>query len=170
VKRQDVKYDSDKLQADAQCFIDSFKVKMRSIADEAMGELYSKVMPYIETDAWTNYREALRIELEHEYMYSNFRDDWASNFRRAVFVENRDEISDLISKDILKRIKHMEDCKQEFEMFRYSPKGDSYQDILKERDEYRVALESIETGKGRSGLSNHEAIIARDVLAKYPKE
>lgn len=136
----DVKYDTDKLASDSQNYIDKFRLRMKDVVDEIFGELYVNVIPYIETDAWTNYREALRIELEHEYKYTKFKDDWATNFRRAVFVENREEISKLIEQDILKRIKHLEDCRQEYDCFRYSPGGDRYIDLQKERDELQQQL------------------------------
>lgn len=132
----DIKYDPDKLAKEAQEYIDVFRLRMKDIADETLGELYCKIIPYVDTDTWTNYREALRIELEHEYMFSKFKQPWATNFRRAVFVENREEISKLISEDILKRIKELEDIKQEFDMFRYSPGGDRYQDIKNKLDKY----------------------------------
>lgn len=117
----DVKYDEEKLQKDAQEFMDSFRTKMKAIADETLGELYVNILPYIETDAWTNYREALRIELAHEYKYKTFKEPWAVNLRRAIFVENRDELTDLINKDLLKRVKDLEDRVREFEQFRWTP-------------------------------------------------
>lgn len=138
----DVKYDADKIAREAQAAIEGFRSKMRAIADEALGQIYVDVIPYLETDSWTNYREALRLELEHEYKFSNFRKEWATNFRRAVFVENREEISKLIEADILKRIKHLEDCRQEFDQFRYSPGGDRYQDLRRRIDAIEKALEN----------------------------
>lgn len=138
--RTDIKYDTGKLQEQAQEYINKFRLQMKSIAEDTIGELYCNIMPYMETDTWTNYREALRIELEHEYKYSNFKQDWAKAFRRAVFVENREEISKLIESDILKRIQHLEDCKQEFEMFRYSPMGSNYQDLKRENEKLREQL------------------------------
>lgn len=116
----DIRVDSEQLQKEAQEFIDKFKVRMKLIADETLSELYANVGPHIETDQWTNYREQLRLELEHEYKYSKFKQPWATNFRRAVFVENREEISALIAKDILERNKFLEDRLHEFEQFRYS--------------------------------------------------
>lgn len=138
----DVKYDSEKVQAEGQAFIDKFRKKMKDISEEILGEVYVNCMPYLETDTWTNYREALRSELEHEYKYTRFKEEWAVNFRRAVFVENREEISKLIEKDILKRIKDLEDIKQEFEMFRYSPGGDTYQDLKRKNEELQITLDS----------------------------
>jgi len=135
-----IKYDSEMMQIEAQAYLDSFKARMKKTADEIIGELYSNVMPYLDTDTWTNYREALRLELEHEYKYSKFKCAWAKNFRRAVLVENRDKLVELLNHDLLERIKTLEDRHQEFEMFRYSPGGDAYQDVVKERDELKKLL------------------------------
>lgn len=142
----DVTYDAEKLANEATLAIEGFKSQMKDIAEQAIGNLYVNVIPYLETDAWTNYRESLRLDLEHEYKFSTFRQDWATNFRRAVFVENRDEMADLISADILKRIKHLEDCRQEFDQFRYSPGGDRYQDLKRRLDGIEKALENHATG------------------------
>lgn len=138
----DVKYDAEKLQKDTDQFIEKFRLRMKDVVDEVFGQAYVDVLPHIETDAWTNYREYLRSELEHEYKFSRFKEPWAINFRRAVFVENREEISKLISGDILKRIKELEDIKQEYDQFRYSPGGDRYQDKVKEADSLRKMAES----------------------------
>lgn len=139
----DVKYDPEKLNKEGQEFMEKFRARMKDIAQETLGELYVNLMPYLETDTWTNYRETLRVELEHEYKFSHFKKEWAVNFRRAVFVENREEISKLIEQDILKRIKHLEDCKQEFEQFRYTPLGDTYQDLKRENERLQRALDEV---------------------------
>lgn len=116
----DVKYDADKLAREAQDVLNKFKTNMKKIADEALSEIYVQIIPYIETDTWTNYREALRIDLEHEYTYHKFKEPWAKNLRRAIFVENRDELARLLNQDLLERIKALEDQKKEYDMFRYS--------------------------------------------------
>jgi hypothetical protein len=143
----DIKYDADKIQSDADEYINIFALKMRDLASEIIGEIEIRTLPHIETDAWTNYRECLRLELEHEYKFSKFKQPWATNFRRAVFVENREEISHLISKDILERIKHLEDCRQEYEQFRYTPLGDTYQCLKKKNEaleeKLRVCVEAL---------------------------
>jgi predicted nucleotidyltransferase len=150
-REPDVKYDEEKLQKDAQEFMDKYRVKMKDISDEILGELYVNILPYIETDSWINYREALRIDLEHEYKFKKYKEPWATNLRRAIFVENRDEVSKLISEDILNRIKHLEDCKQEFEQFRYTPLGDTYRDIQSQnaalRNSLQLAVEALECGE-----------------------
>ena len=154
-KPRDVKHDAEKLQKDSQEFMDKFRSRMKDIADETLGELYVNILPYVDTDSWTNYREALRIDLEHEYKFRKFKEPWATNLRRAIFVENREELSNLISDDILKRIKHLEDCRQEYEQFRYTPLGDTYQDIKRQntslRESLSYALELDEKGLGWRG-------------------
>ena len=153
----DIKYDADLLAAQAQEHIDKFRKRMKDIAEECLGEIYCNITPYIETDTWTNYREALRLELQHEYMFSNFKQPWATDFRRAVFVENREEISKLIEADMLKRIKSLEDCKQEYDQFRYSPGGDRYQDKVKELDCLKAKHERLlEALREKTKRSNYE--------------
>lgn len=132
----DVKFSKEQIEKEGAEWLGKFTTKMRSLAEEIIGEIEVKTLPYIETDAWTNYREQLRLELEHEYKFSRFKSEWATNFRRAVFVENRDEMSKLISYDILQRIKALEDRHQEFECFRYTPGGDAYQAIKSRLDKY----------------------------------
>jgi hypothetical protein len=161
---ENVTYETDKLQKDAQDFINKFRIKMKDISEEILGEIYVNVGPYVETDQWTNYRESLRLELEREYKFSTFKKEWATNFRRVVFVENREEISKLISDDILKMIKHLEDCKQEFEQFRYTPLGDTYQDLKKKNTQTNEALkvavealEWIEAGLGGMFMDNEDS-------------
>lgn len=115
-----MKYDQEQLNKDAQEFLDSFKKKMHDICDETLGELYANCMPYIETDAWFNFREAMRMELSHEYKHSTFKDKWAVDLRRAIFVENREELAKLLDRDLLERIKVLEDRVKEYERFRYT--------------------------------------------------
>ena len=138
---EDLTYDAEKLGKDAEEFIESFKKRMSDIVDETLGNAYCSILPYIETDAWTNYRQALRTEMEHEYKYSSFKTKYAKDLRKAIFVENREEISKLISDDIKERIKELEDRHQEFDMFRYSPGGDGYSDKVRENEKLKECLE-----------------------------
>lgn len=140
----DLKYDEEKLQKESQEIMDGFRKKIKDVIDECLGDLYVNIMPYVETDTWTNYREALRLELEHEYKYSKFKSEWARNFRRAVFVENRDEMIPLLEKDMYDRLKSLEDTHQEYEMFRYSPRGDCYQDLKQQLTATEKKLEAAE--------------------------
>jgi hypothetical protein len=53
---------------EAEALIEAFKVRVKKAAAQTIGELYGNVMPYIETDSWTNYREACRLALHHYYV------------------------------------------------------------------------------------------------------
>lgn len=116
----DVKYDPERLKEDTEIAMSKFKSDMEKAMNECLGKVYVDVLPHIETDAWTNYREALRLELSHEYKYTRFREPWAKDLRRAIFVENREELSFLLNQDIIDRIKVLEDQVKEYEQFRYS--------------------------------------------------
>lgn len=116
----DVKYDAEKLQQDAKAFLESFKQSMTKIADECISNLYTDCLPHIETDSWTNYREALRLEVETEYKESKFKSQWAMDLRRTILKENRDELVKLLNHDLLVRIKQLEDQLREYERFRYT--------------------------------------------------
>lgn len=115
-----MKYNPEKLAEDTEDALDNFKISMKKIADECLSKLYCDILPHIETDAWTNYRTVLRVELENEAKYSYFKDPWAKILRRTIFIENRDELVQLLNKDLLDRIKSLEDQVNEYAFRRYS--------------------------------------------------
>ena len=110
---------SEQGQKDAEEIYKSFAKRIKSLCDEALGELEVNCLPHLETDAWTNYREELRIELAHEYKYSKFKDDWAKDLRRAILIENKEELVSLLNKDLVVRCKRLEDRVKDYEQFRY---------------------------------------------------
>lgn len=40
-------------------YMDKFKERMKKLADEVLGDIYCNLMPHIEHDSWTNYRNYL---------------------------------------------------------------------------------------------------------------
>lgn len=142
-----------------------FKDRFKDLADECLGELYTDVAIHFDGDMYSNYREEIRLEMEHEYKYSKFKDEWARNLRRAIFVENREECSKLISEDILKRIKELEDLKQEYDMFRYSERGVYYKDLLAQKDSLLAAIKVLkEACKDESVLNSPELEAIKELL------
>lgn len=117
---------------DAENIYKRFCLRLKAACDEALGDFEVHCVTFLESDAWTNYREALKTEMAHEYKYSRFKDDWAKAVRRAIFVENREELAQLLNQDLLAEVKRYEDRHQEFDQFRYSPGGDRYQDKVNE--------------------------------------
>lgn len=116
----DIKWNEEDLKNEAEQVLNSFKDKMNKIAEETMADITCKYIPHIENDAWTNYRESLRSDLEHLYVTDRFRADWATNLRRRIFQENREEMTALLNKDLLDRIKVLEDLRKEYPQLRYS--------------------------------------------------
>lgn len=67
----DIKYTKEQLEAKAQSILNSFKESMLSAVEECISSAVQDIIPHTESDAFTNYRESLRIELENEYKHSN---------------------------------------------------------------------------------------------------
>ena len=97
----------------AQALVDKFKKRMTSVANEVLGNLYTDVLIYIETDAWTNYRENIRVAMENKYRQNETatsEDAWARSIREAIYVQFKDELEKGIIADLNKRIKFLEEC------------------------------------------------------------
>lgn len=139
----DIKYTKEQLEAKAQSILNSFKDSMQSAVEECMSSAVQDIIPHTESDAFTNYRESLRIELENEYKRSRFKNDWAVNLRRVIFLENKEEIALLISNDLLKRIQELED-QAELTWNRYTPAIETYSDLKKKHAQVLQALSSAE--------------------------
>lgn len=92
----------------AEQFINSFKKKMKDCADEILGEIYVNLIPHIQTDAWMNYRNDMRSELEREYFKTNdwlkSEEIWACNLRKAFYKQFKDELIDARVKDLEKEV------------------------------------------------------------------
>jgi len=82
--------------------IESFKEKLKKVAEEIIGDLYCDILPYIESDSWTNFRNDL---LDGFLNYNNRKIQGEYDFakiRRAIFEEYRNEIIKDLNQDLLK--------------------------------------------------------------------
>ncbi|TNE87031.1 MAG: hypothetical protein EP324_08135 [Gammaproteobacteria bacterium] len=85
---------------EAQRVMDSFKPKLRKLLDEVLGDLYTDVSYYVESDHWTNYRNALMDGFKdygggkpnHEHDYKELR--------RAIYQNHKDEILADLNQDL----------------------------------------------------------------------
>jgi len=109
MKKEELKYDLDELDKQGQAYMDTFKKKMKAICEEILGNMYVDLMPHIESDTWTNYRNVLRNEYENDLKTSYFKSEYGVRFRRLIFQENKKEMVDLINKDLLKENKKLTD-------------------------------------------------------------
>jgi hypothetical protein len=101
---------------DALHLVERFKSKLQTVAEEMIGELYCNLIPHIETDAWTNYREECRLALQKEYCQSETASSeqaWAFYVRKAIFVQFREELEKGIIADQVKEIARLREMLNE---------------------------------------------------------
>lgn len=105
--KEEFKYDPAELDKQGQSYMDTFKKKMKALCEEILGDVYVDLMPHIESDTWTNYRNVLRDEYEYELKNSKFKSEYAVRFRKVIFQENRKEMAELINQDLLEENKKL---------------------------------------------------------------
>jgi len=89
---------------EAQKIMDRFKPQLKNIMEEVMGQLYTDVSYYIESDHWTNYRNALMNGFKdygggkpnHEHDYKELR--------QAIYRNNKEEIVKDLNQDLVEEI------------------------------------------------------------------
>jgi hypothetical protein len=92
---------TDQGKEEAQKIMDSFKPKLKSLMDQVMSDLYTDVSYYIESDHWTNYRNALmdgfmgygggKPNHSHEY----------KELRQAIYRNHKEEIVKDLNQDLI---------------------------------------------------------------------
>lgn len=86
---------------EAQKIMDSFKPKLAKLLDEVMGDLYTDVSYYVDSDHWTNYRNSLMDgfkgykhgKVNHSYDYKELR--------QAIYANHKEEIVKDLNKDLV---------------------------------------------------------------------
>ena len=86
---------------EAQKIMDSFKPKLAKLLDEVLGDLYTDVSYYVDSDHWTNYRNALMDGFRgykqgssaHEYDYKELR--------QAIYNNHKSEIVKDLNQDLV---------------------------------------------------------------------
>lgn len=92
---------TDQGKEEAQKIMDSFKPKLMELMNEVMGDLYTDVSYYIDSDHWTNYRNALMDGFlgygggkpNHEYDYKKLR--------QAIYTNHKEEIVQDLNQDLV---------------------------------------------------------------------
>lgn len=89
----------------------SFKEKIKKIitdvVDDTMGEMYSNIMPYIESDSWGNFRDEIMRGMKD---YNNRRIQGEYDFKEIrwqIYKEYRDDIIKDLDQDNLKEIEDL---------------------------------------------------------------
>jgi hypothetical protein len=85
---------------EAEFIIGDFKKKLSKAAEEAIGSLYSGIIPYIESDSWQNFRNQMMDGFKN---YNNRKIQGAYDFkeiRAEIFKDFKDEIIIDLNQDI----------------------------------------------------------------------
>ena len=107
-KELELKLDSEQMSKEAQEYIDLFKERMKKVADEVLGEVYCNLMPHIESDSWTNYRNYIRFGFSKEWTGDAWRREYHTDLRNQIFNEHKEELIPLLNQDLLERIESLE--------------------------------------------------------------
>lgn len=86
---------------EAQTLIEAFADKIKKAANETIGDLYTDIMPFIESDSWTNFRNKI-VDGMRDYPNAKVHAIYDfKNIRRKMFEEFREEIIADIQADIV---------------------------------------------------------------------
>lgn len=107
---EDLKYSEEELGRLGQEFMDKFRDKMKKISEEVLGEIYSELMPHIQGESWTNYRNYLNEGFTRGWIQDDFRREYHADLRKTILVENKDELVTLLNQDLVNRVKTLEDA------------------------------------------------------------
>ena len=94
---------------EAQKIMDSFKPKLAKLMNEVLSDLYTDVSYYVESDHWTNYRNALMDgfngygggKQDNHYCYKELR--------QAIYRNHKDEIVRDLNQDLVEENKQLKE-------------------------------------------------------------
>lgn len=108
---------SEQGQLEALKIIDDFKEKLKKANEDVLSDLYCNVMPYIESDTWSNFRNQI-LDGFKDYKNSKIHNKYDfKQIRRKMFDDYKDEIIKDLNNDILeeneflkKQVKDLQEC------------------------------------------------------------
>ncbi|HJZ06374.1 MAG TPA: hypothetical protein VJ327_11090 [Patescibacteria group bacterium] len=103
---------------EAEALIADFKKKLSKAADEAIGKLYCNIVPFIESDSWSNFRNQImdgfknydNRKIQGEYDFSEIRKQIFIQFREEIISELNQDLVDENNK-LKNRIEELLKCK-----------------------------------------------------------
>jgi hypothetical protein len=84
-------------------FIENLKSKIRTVVNDALGEIYVDLPDYIESDSWTNYRNTLLAGLCNYQNKEHSRYDF-QKIRQTIYAEFKEEINKDLNQDLLEEV------------------------------------------------------------------
>lgn len=93
---------------EAEAVVELFKAKFKKAAEECLGEIYTEIPSYIESDAWVNFRNALMSGFRN-YGNRKLQADYDfKQIRQEIFFQFRDEILKDLDQDNLAKIDELQ--------------------------------------------------------------
>jgi RNA processing factor Prp31 len=96
---------------EAQELLNKFKTKAKSVLDnlldDYLGEVYCNILPEIESDSWSNYRNTV-IDAYKNYLNKDKRDYDFKEIRQKIYLEYKEQIDADLNQDNLDKIKKLE--------------------------------------------------------------
>lgn len=86
---------------EAQKIMDSFKPKLVKLMEEVLGDLYVDVSYYVDSDHWTNYRNALLDGLKNYGARGPNHEHDYKELRQAIYKNHKEEIVKDLNQDII---------------------------------------------------------------------
>lgn len=94
---------------EAEKIVERFKDKFKRAAEECLGEIYCDIPAYIESDAWTNFRNDLMAGFRNYGNHKLQADYDFKAIRQQIYVDFRDDIIKDLDQDNLEKIKNLEE-------------------------------------------------------------
>lgn len=105
-----------------QQLLDSFKEKLKTVADVVLSDVYTDVSNFAAGDAYTNYHNLLRDEAREEFRaeivgkYGQY--SWAHGLRMLLLEHHKAEISNKIIEDLQETIVSLKSQIEQIEKWR----------------------------------------------------
>lgn len=97
---------------EAVALIEEFRTKMRETAEDILSNVYVDLLPHIESDAWLNFRNSVREEVQGSIIvdalsteYGPYSFGWET--RKKIFEEHREDLIQAINLDHLAEIERL---------------------------------------------------------------
>lgn len=94
---------------ESQKLIDKFKVELKKAADEVIGNLYTDVALYIESDSWGNFRNQIMDGFKN---YDNRKIQGEYDFkeiRQSILQHHREDIINDLNQDMVNEISSLKE-------------------------------------------------------------
>lgn len=100
---------SEKGREEAEQVLKTYRDKVKAVAEEAIDEIYCKLLPWIESDAWGNYRAQMESELVMAAKADVLTDKqcWGKGIRLAILEEHKAELIPLLNQDLLSQVEEL---------------------------------------------------------------